>query len=81
MAPLFRRWFGGVRDTDAQAVHAVREWAQAQGHRFATIKDGEGFVVEGALWRAQDDDIGALGLRPLGRPFHRQLAKMTVHVH
>lgn len=55
MALLFRHWFGSARDGDSQASHAVRDWALAEGHRFATIKGSEGFVVEPAAggWRAE----------------------------
>ena len=55
MPGLFRRWFGSSRGSSGEAARGVREWAAAQGHRFATIKGAEGFVVEpaGGAWRAE----------------------------
>ena len=55
MPGLFRRWFGSSRGGSSVAALGVRDWATAQGHRFATIKDAEGFAVEpaGDSWRAE----------------------------
>lgn len=55
MPSFLRRWFGSTHGGSADAARGVREWAAAQGHRFATIKGGEGFVIEpaGGAWRAE----------------------------
>jgi hypothetical protein len=70
MPGLFRRWFGSSRGGSSDAARGVREWAAAQGHRFATIKGAEGFAVEpaGGSWRAewgpsQRDYIDGMELR------------------
>lgn len=51
----FRRLFGGPRVSEGWP--AVAEWAQASGHRFARVRDNEGFVVESgdavAPWRLE----------------------------
>jgi hypothetical protein len=57
MQNLFRRWFGGARSATDDAIAELREWARAEGHRFATSRGGEGFVIESAAgpagWRAE----------------------------
>jgi hypothetical protein len=68
---FLQRWFRGSRAPAADAAGGVREWAQAQGHRWATPRGGEGFVIEptqGADWRAewgpsQRDYIDGMELR------------------
>jgi hypothetical protein len=67
---LFKRWFGAGARNGADAAGA-RAWAEAQGHRFATTRDAEGFVIEStrdAAWRAewgpsQRDYIAGMELR------------------
>jgi hypothetical protein len=55
MVNLFRRWFGGSRDSEGWP--AIAEWAQASGYRFARVRDSEGFVVESGdaagAWRLE----------------------------
>lgn len=70
MPTIFSRWFGAPRSGDDEALQAVRGWAAAQGHRFATIKGEQGFVVEpaGGAWRvewgpSQRDYIEGMELR------------------
>jgi hypothetical protein len=57
MRNLFRRWFGSPSDAVADdGLGAVRDWAHAQGHRFAPSRGGLGFVIEpqaGGAWRAE----------------------------
>jgi hypothetical protein len=57
MHNLFRRWFGGASSEKNDAIAELREWATREGHRFATSRGGEGFVIESAAgpagWRAE----------------------------
>jgi hypothetical protein len=53
---FLQRWFGASHGAATDSLADVRAWAQAQGHRWATARDAEGFVVEatqGAAWRAE----------------------------
>ena len=55
MVNPFRRLFGGSRNSEGWP--AVAEWAQASGHRFAHVRNSEGFVVESGdtagAWRLE----------------------------
>lgn len=52
MRSLLRRWWQGAGSADAGAAHGeLRAWAVAQGWRFAAVRGGEGFVIDGAELR------------------------------
>ena len=55
MVNPFRRLFGGSRESEGWP--AIAAWAQASGHRFARVRDNEGFVVEASdsvdAWRLE----------------------------
>lgn len=57
MPSFLQRWFGGGRRAaESDEAADVREWAGAQGHRFAPGRGGDGFVIEprgGAAWRVE----------------------------
>lgn len=55
MQNLIRRWFGGPDGSPGDPIAPVRQWAKAEGHRFAPGRGNEGFVIEppNGAWRAE----------------------------
>lgn len=69
MRSLLQRWWKGSGGVPAGAGHeGLRAWAAGQGWRFAAVRGGEGFVIDGGELRfewgpPQRDYIGGAELR------------------